>query len=188
MFHILAKTSAAPQELPCLLGGYRVIIINRINRTIVINNIHVSINMIWVIWYVIFHVPGIQSTQASTTVLSSQKPRMDLTPPSQPLPRSWLLADKTNTSISFLWQLTHQLEILSWSSNFKRRCCRRCGEAATPLTLLESGTSACAGSTTIIKTSSSFFFCQCHLPNTYFGISGPNPLIFLNHYLPQKSK
>ena len=46
MFHILAKTSAAPQELPCLLGGYRVIIINRINSIIVINNIHVSIKMI----------------------------------------------------------------------------------------------------------------------------------------------
>ena len=157
MFHILAKTFAAPQELPCLLGGYRVIIINRINSIIVINNIHVSIKMIWVIWYVIFHVPGIQSTQASTTVLSSQKPRKDLTPPSQPLPRSWLLADKTTISISFPWHLTHQLENLSWSSGFKKRCCRRCGEAVTPHTLLESGTSACADSTTVIKNIIIFF-------------------------------
>ena len=74
------------------------------------------------------------------------------------------------------------LENLSWSSGFKKRCCRRWGEAGTPLTLLESGTSACAGSTTIIKTSSSFFFCLCHLPNTYFGTSGPNTYKFFTKF------
>ena len=47
--------------------------------------------------------------------------------------------------------LNNCLENLSWSSGFKKRCCRRCGEAVTPHTLLESGTSACAGSTTVIQ-------------------------------------
>ena len=176
MFHILAKTSAAPQELPCLLGGYRVIIINRINS--IVSSLS-TIFMLASIW------SESSGTLSSTYQVSNphrlpqrcyraKNPVWTWHLLHNPCPGPGYSLIKTTILISFLWQFTHQLENLSWSSGFKKRCCRRCGEAATPLTSLESGTSACAGSTTIIKTSSSFFFCQCHLPNTYFGTSGPN--------------